>query len=68
MGRKLAYFMMSNKGISSKYVLKKSLNMRIAWSKRKTKQVRYQKNQITGHKLGLRLFALILRKTDLHKS
>lgn len=68
MARKLAYFMNTNKGISSKYLLKKLLNMKTAWSKRKTRQVGYQKNQITSHKLVFNLFALILRKTNLHKS
>lgn len=51
MGRKLAYFIITSKGISSKYLLKKLLNMEIAWSKRKAKQLGDQKNQITSHNL-----------------
>lgn len=51
MGRKLACFIITDKGISSKYLPKKLLNMKIAWSKRKPKQLGDQKNQITSHKL-----------------
>lgn len=69
MGRKLAYFTITNNGVSSKHLLKKLLNLKIAWSNRKTKQqVGHQKNQITSHKLVSTLFAFILRKTNLHKS
>jgi len=67
MGRILAYFTTPNKEVSSKYALKKLLNIKIPWSKWKTKQAGYQKNQITSHKLISDLFALILKK-NLHKS